>query len=164
MNLFGVENWRLKTKLMTLIGLIGLCVASLCAAAGWQTYDRLFDAKRAELQHLAEVDRSLVEREHRRMVEGELPEAEAKANAMAAVADLRYDGTNYFWINDMTPAMVMHPIKPKLNGKDLSAFADQGGKRLFVEFVDVVRASDAGFVSYIWPRRGAMSLSRRYPM
>ena len=155
MKLFDVVNWHLKTKLLALIGLTGLCIALLCGAAGWQTYDRLFDAKRAELQHLAEVARSLVEKEHRRMVEGELPEAEAKASALAAVADLRYDGTNYFWINDMTPAMVMHPIKPKLDGKNLSSHTDPNGKHLFVEFVDVIRASGAGFVGYAWPRPGS---------
>ena len=155
MKFFDVVNWYLKTKLLALTALTGLCTALLCGVAGWQTYDRLFDAKRAELQHLAEVARSLVEREHRRMVEGELSEAEAKTRALTAVASLRYDGANYFWINDMAPAMVMHPIKPKLDGKNLANFADPNGKRLFVEFVDAVRASGAGFVGYAWPRPGS---------
>ena len=107
--MFDFRNWRLKYRLMSLIGLIGLCMVSLCGVAGWQIYNSLFDAKRAELQHLAETALSLVEKQHRQMVEGKLSEPEAKAKALEAIAELRYDGSNYFWINDMTPAMVMHP-------------------------------------------------------
>ncbi len=29
----------------------------------------------------------------------------------------RYDGNGYFWINDMNYKMIMHPIKPRYNGK-----------------------------------------------
>jgi len=35
-------------------------------------------------------------------------------------SSLRYDGNEYFWINNMTPKKVMHPIKPAKNGRDLS--------------------------------------------
>ena len=71
----------------------------------------------------------LIEREHRCIVAGELSEAEDKRQALAAVADLRYDRTNYSWINDMTATMVMHPVKPELDGKDLSSVVDPTGKR-----------------------------------
>jgi diguanylate cyclase (GGDEF)-like protein/PAS domain S-box-containing protein len=67
---------------------------------------------------------------------------------------MRYDGSEYFWINDLQPRMVMHPVMPELDGKDLSDFTDPNGKRLFVEFVDTVRKSGAGFVEYLWPKPG----------
>jgi methyl-accepting chemotaxis protein len=50
--------------------------------------------------------------------------------------------------------MVMHPIKPEMNGNDLSAYKDPNGKLLFVDFVDTVRKSGAGFVPYEWPKPG----------
>jgi methyl-accepting chemotaxis protein len=50
--------------------------------------------------------------------------------------------------------MVMHPIKPELDGKDLSGFADPSGKKLFVAFVDVAKSSGSGFVDYLWPKPG----------
>jgi methyl-accepting chemotaxis protein len=49
---------------------------------------------------------------------------------------------------------VMHPMKPELNGSDLSANKDPNGKVLFVDFVNVVRKDGAGFVSYEWPKPG----------
>ena len=70
---------------------------------------------------------------------------------------LRYGPENkdYFWINDMHPRMIIHPYKPQLNGKDLSASKDPNGKRLFVEFVRVCREKGEGFVEYYWPKYGA---------
>ncbi len=50
--------------------------------------------------------------------------------------------------------MVMHPIKPALDGKDLSSFADPDGVRLFVEMVKVSAAAQGGFVHYRWAKPG----------
>jgi methyl-accepting chemotaxis protein len=50
--------------------------------------------------------------------------------------------------------MVMHPMKPEMNGSDLSTNKDPNGKALFVEFVNVVRKDGAGFVAYEWPKPG----------
>ena len=38
----------------------------------------------------------------------------------------------------MQPRMVMHPMKPEMNGTDISTFKDANGKALFVDLVDVV--------------------------
>ena len=48
----------------------------------------------------------------------------------------------------------MHPVKPELDGKDVSSVADPTGKLLFVEFVKTVEAQEHGFVDYLWPRPG----------
>jgi diguanylate cyclase (GGDEF)-like protein/PAS domain S-box-containing protein len=85
---------------------------------------------------------------------GELTEAQAKRAAIETIRAMRYDGGEYFWINDLQPRMVMHPMMPELDGKDLSDFTDPNGKRLFVAFVDTVRKNGAGFVDYLWPKPG----------
>jgi len=64
---------------------------------------------------------------------------------------MRYAGNNYLWINDMQPAMVIHPIKPALNGTDLSNFKDQAGTYLFKEMVQVSKDNGQGFVEDLWP-------------
>ena len=55
----------------------------------------------------------------------------------------------------MHPRMVMHPIRPELNGQDLSGNKDPNGLALFVEFVRTVKAQGAGFVPYMWPKAGS---------
>ena len=79
----------------------------------------------------------------------------AQKTALQAVAQLRYEGKEYFWINDMQPRIVMHPIKPELDGKDASTIKDPNGFALFVGFAEMVKRSGQGFVSYQWPRPGA---------
>lgn len=92
---------------------------------------------------------------HQLATKGVMTENEAKRNAMEAIRPLRYSGNEYFWINDMHPRMVMHPIKPELEGKDLAENKDPTGKRLFVEFVNMVKSNDAGYVFYLWPKPGS---------
>ena len=86
---------------------------------------------------------------------GALPRAEAQKKAMDAIKLLRYGNNEYFWLNDMQPKMIMHPIKPELDNKDLSANKDPTGKFLFVEFVNMVKKAGAGPVDYMWPKPGS---------
>ena len=37
-------------------------------------------------------------------------------------------GDNYFWINDERPTMIMHPMKPELDGTDLTSLKRPFGK------------------------------------
>ncbi len=84
----------------------------------------------------------------------DIDDIEKKRLAFSTVSGMRYAGKNYLWINDMQPAMVMHPIKPALNGKDLSDFKDPTGKFLFVEMVNEVTKNGEGYVNYFWPKPG----------
>lgn len=81
-------------------------------------------------------------------------EEQLKANLAKLIKSSRYGKTGYFWVNDTAPAMVMHPIKPSLDGKDLSNVKDPNGKKLFVEFVKTATRDGAGFVDYMWPKPG----------
>ncbi len=86
---------------------------------------------------------------------GQLSRAAAQDLAKRTVAALRYDGSEYFWINDMQPRVVMHPINPKLEGQPAGDIRDPNGFALFQGFVDQVRRAGEGFVAYQWPRPGS---------
>ncbi len=80
---------------------------------------------------------------------------ELKNNALDAINKMRYANNNYFWINDSNAKMIMHPIKPSLNGKDLSSTKDPTGKALFVEIAKVANKNPkGGIVDYKWPKPG----------
>ncbi|AXH10516.1 chemotaxis protein [Malaciobacter halophilus] len=75
--------------------------------------------------------------------------------ALETISKMRYGTDGYFWINDTQPKMVMHPIKPKLDGKDLANIQDKAGKYLFKEFVEATNNNDEGaLVKYMWPKPG----------
>ncbi|XOB61634.1 cache domain-containing protein [Campylobacterota bacterium DY0563] len=79
---------------------------------------------------------------------------ELKSKLIEIIDGTRYGETGYFWVNDLDANIVVHPIKPQLNGKDLSNFKDKGGKRIFVEFANVAKKDKEGFVDYVWPKPG----------
>ena len=114
----------------------------------------LREQRQGELRHLAEVALSIAREEQTAAARSGAADEAARRQAAARIGALRYGNGEYFWINDLKPLMVMHPIKPELNGKDLSDIKDPAGKRLFVEFVDTVKARGSGFVSYQWPKPG----------
>lgn len=84
--------------------------------------------------------------------------AEKGDEAIPEIKKMRFDccgEPNYVWINDMGPKMIVHPIKPQLDGTDLSKNADPQGKLLFVEFVKAVKAKPSGsWVEYKWTKLG----------
>jgi methyl-accepting chemotaxis protein len=88
---------------------------------------------------------------------GALTRVEAQRRALEVLKQLRFEGGNYVWVNDLGPTMVMHPMKPALDGTDLSMNKDPNGKLLFVEMVRGVKASPTqdALVDYLWPRPGA---------
>lgn len=137
--------------------MVAVAAAGLLAVAGfWIRSQRsgLLLEKSQETKNLVEVPYSLLVRQHQLETEGRISRSEAQKRAIEAVRAMRYEGNNYFWINDEHPTMVMHPMKPELDGKDLTALKDPSGKAIFVEFVNAAKGSDGGFVYYQWPKPG----------
>jgi len=83
-----------------------------------------------------------------------LTTAELKTRLKSIVEKARYGDNGYFWINDTKAVIVMHPIKPQLNGKNLYNYKDKGGKLIFKEFANVGKNEGSGFVDYVWPKPG----------
>ncbi|WP_127714648.1 cache domain-containing protein [Halobacteriovorax sp. HLS] len=76
--------------------------------------------------------------------------------ALGEIGKYRYCGSNYVWIQDSDVKMVLHPIKRRLNGKDLKGSKDENGVPLFVEFDKKAKADAAGgWVDYVWAKPGA---------
>ncbi len=85
---------------------------------------------------------------------GRMSPEELEQGIKDLVAGVRYEGNNYLWINDMHPTMVMHPVKPALDGQDMTEFKDTKGKKLFMEMIKTVKADGEGFVEYWWGKPG----------
>jgi methyl-accepting chemotaxis protein len=141
-------------KIYALIGLSFIGLVGIAVLDSRELASSLKQQKQIELKHLAELALGIVKEEHAASQKGDIAVADAQKRAMTRVAALRYGNNDYFWINDMQPRMVMHPMKPELNGSDLSANKDPNGKALFIDFVNVVRKDGAGFVPYEWPKPG----------
>ncbi|THF66934.1 methyl-accepting chemotaxis protein [Pseudothauera nasutitermitis] len=139
-----------------LVLVVALAGTLLLSALALQQYRaRMVEDYQRAVRSLVEVAHGVVAHYHEEERTGRLGRAEAQEAAKAALRGLRYDGVEYFWINDSTPRMVMHPIRPELDGRDLGGDRDPTGKYLFREFVRVASTQGAGFVDYLWPKPGA---------
>jgi PAS domain S-box-containing protein len=84
---------------------------------------------------------------------GILSEEDAKNRAKEAIKSSTYDcyeNDNYLWINDFQPKMIMHPLRPELNGKDLSKIKDSKGTYIFNKIVELARNKEEGYLEYNW--------------
>ncbi|MGS3176393.1 MULTISPECIES: methyl-accepting chemotaxis protein [Aeromonas] len=149
-----LRQWSIGRRL-SLVTLMVLALLGLLLFFSLQVYHQgLMGEKSRQTRAQVETAYSLVAGLEARVRKGELDEASAKAEALALLRGLRYGEEDYFWINDSHPTMVMHPMKPELDGKDLSGVEDKQGLRLFVAFADLARAQGAGEVAYYWPKPG----------
>ena len=155
------RDWLDRIGARSIAGRINLLIAfaiacQICVVA-YQLYEyrgSIWEQRRHELANLGSVAMSIVGSEYAAAQAGQQSEETAKAHAMQRLGALRYNAGDYFWINDMHPRMIMHPIKPELNDKDLTDFKDPDGKHFFVEMVEVAQRDGAGFVAYNWPKPG----------
>ena len=115
----------------------------------------LYAAKSEKTQHVVQSAAGILQHYHALEAAGGISREAAQKQAAEIIRNLRYDGQEYFWINDQTPVMVMHPTNPKLEGQNLSGFKDPDGKALFNEMVAISKSQGAGQVNYRWPKPGA---------
>ena len=155
MTLFSPRDWKISTKV------IGISVFTILAAIlGVVLYflplmgSKMMEEKRIATKSVVDVAYNLVVEYGARAQRGEFSIQEAQKRAIDRIKSLRYKKDDYFWINDMHPTMIMHPIKPELDGKDLSDNKDPNGKKLFVEMVNACKEKGEGFVDYEWSKPG----------
>jgi methyl-accepting chemotaxis protein len=66
------------------------------------------------------------------------------------ISGLRYNGNQYFWINDMSGKMLMHPLNPDLVGTSILKLKDADGENVFVGMIELVRKQGSGYYRYPW--------------
>lgn len=138
-------------------GIIGLSFCGLIGLSFMQTSNlgaSLKEQRQSELRHLADIALGIAKEEYERAVRDHSSDDLARKAAAGRISQLRYGNGDYVWINDVEPRMIMHPAKPELNGQDLDGIKDPTGKRLFIEFGEIVKNTGSGFVDYEWPKPG----------
>jgi len=193
-NLFK-KSWSLQAKLVALVvavmlllsgALVYLGVAQIYAYSGTsaqQLEEKIVAQRQAKLEALVDTVHTLLTEYYQRFQRGELTEDDAQGRAFKRISNMRYDnGQGYFWLHAAAdparPVMLMHPLKPEMNGQDLSGqedFATIGSlfyknrvyrkddpliqaevkpTRVFVAMNEVCVKDGAGFVRYYWPKPG----------
>ena len=152
-----LDDLRISWKLQALTAVALICLVAAVTVAALGLRDRMMLDRENKVQHVVEVASGVIEYLEQQAKSGTITVEQAQAQAKAAVKALRYGDSKaeYFWIQDATPVMLAHPIKPELEGKNLAETKDPNGLKLFVAFAETARSqAGGGFVSYLWPKPG----------
>ncbi|MGF6776721.1 methyl-accepting chemotaxis protein [Paraburkholderia sp. GAS334] len=148
-------SFRKKLWLPLVVSLIALLLVSVAAA--WQSRQTRVEERKNDLVNVAHIGLSIVNEYAALAKSGALTGDEARKQALDRLRDVRYGEDGYFLVIDSSPRMVMHPIKPAMNGKDLRNNADADGRHHYVTFATVAQQPEGGFVDYVFARPRATS-------
>lgn len=140
--------WLILMIVIVVFAGFGLLVAN-------QTYSSLVEGKSIKTRHLVESTLGILEHFHEQEQQGTLNRKQAQQQALATIKQIRYGRNDYFWVNDLEPVMLMHPMNSALDGQNLSGYKDPDGNQVFNEFVRIATSQGAGFYNYRWPMPGA---------
>jgi methyl-accepting chemotaxis protein len=150
-----MRSFSISRRLWLILIVSVLMLFILAAAMLKQVNTDLYAAKAEKTMHVVQSTSGVLDYYHGLETAGTLTREQAQKQALDTIRGLRYNQTDYFWINDLRPVMIMHPVSVKLNGQDLSAIKDPDGFAVFNEMVALAKAKGAGMVQYRWPKPGA---------
>ncbi len=155
MKLTRFKDWSIFAKVtaLSVLGIVPFILLFFFSVLP-SIEEQLYAEKNTQLTHNIEVASSIISGYEDLAKSGEMPIEEAQAMALAQISQLRYDKSNYYWINDLEANMILHPISPELNGKSMRDRKDPNGLQLFVEFANVAKNNGSGYVDYMWARPG----------
>ena len=135
-------------QILTMLMLVALSGLMLL-----QVYNELHDGKLQQTKHLVQSADGILQHFHQRELSGELSREEAQRQALEVLRGMRYAQNDYFWVNDINSVMLMHPIQPAMQGRNLTQVTTTDGVSLFPEMVRIARANrEGGQFSYVWAK------------
>ncbi|TXT30590.1 MAG: hypothetical protein FD131_1573 [Rhodocyclaceae bacterium] len=155
-------------------GIVAIFVGSILLTGALDVLtlrDTLHQEKEDSIRQLVESAHAVLGHYQNLERNGELSRELAQAAAIETIKGMRYNGRDYFWLNDnqAPPRMLMHPISPELDGKLLlddkfncvtsmrngteGPFVPTDGKKnLLQAFAELVAQTGQGYVTYPWPK------------
>ncbi|WP_080378117.1 MULTISPECIES: methyl-accepting chemotaxis protein [Pseudomonas syringae group] len=151
----NMRSLSISRRLWLILFVSVLMLLVLAAVLLRQTHDDLYRAKAEKTMHVVQTASGILTFYQGLEAAGSMTREAAQQQALKEIKSLRYSQSDYFWINDLQPVMIMHPTNTKLEGQNLSAIRDPDGFAVFNEMVAVVKSQGAGMVNYRWPKPGA---------
>lgn len=155
------QIWKIDQRIWFIVLIAVLGLAGISGYSTLIARNQLLENRQTAVRYAVETAHGVIAHFHRQAERGVVSRDAAQKAALNAISALRYEEHEYFFVIDMHPRTLMHPVEPELDGKDMSGIADPNGKKVFVDFVDVVRKDGAGFVDYLWPGGGGNKAAAR---
>jgi PAS domain S-box-containing protein len=84
---------------------------------------------------------------------------EAQARVLAYLQPLRYEKDEHLFILDGAAHMIFHPLKPDLQGRDMSGARSPDGSQPFREMAFEAQRRESVFINHIWLSKWSQTVS-----
>lgn len=154
-----LSKMSIKQKIIILAVAIAVLVMSTALFFTVKNIKKsLVSANEDKIKQVTELVYSILDSYNQDVDRKTLSLAEAKKLAIQKIAAIKYDGSNYVWINDYNSNMVYHPTL-KGNAADL---ADKNGVRFIAEGTAIAKEKGDVLIKYMWPKKG-QDKSKTFP-
>lgn len=150
-----LKNASIGQKLYLAGAVMAVLLIALTTISALEVRRGTLDEVDHSLSEIIEIASTTLNSYEARVESGEMSRSEAQAAAMRVLGDMRFDSDNYYFVFDLDHVMVMHAVRPDLNGQSMFGTQDPNGLFLFREMAQVARSEGAGYVDYGWPRAGS---------
>ena len=148
-----MQRWKLSARLWIALAIMCAGVLAIGTWGAFKTRDTLVTLRQAELRTVVGTAYSIVERYGALAESGKISLADAKHNAAEDLRVMRYQGAGgYLVILDPHATVIMHAVRPEMEGKDMSTFKDPDGHRVFQEGADLAEQHGEGFMGLKFPK------------
>ncbi|KVK76179.1 hypothetical protein WJ47_22995 [Burkholderia ubonensis] len=143
-----MSRMSLNRKLWLALALVWIGLLGVGAWSAFETRATMLTERKEGMANLVEAAAGIAKSYHALAQAGTLPEADAKRDALASLAAMRYGESGYVFVMDSKPVVLMHPTLPKLVGTEVGDYKDPDGKPLFVTILNAAKATGSGFAEY----------------
>lgn len=112
----------------------------------------LVQEKEQQIKDLTYMGVSILDHFYSMEATGQLTRRDAQMHATSLIRDLRFGpkGMDYFWVNDATPQIIVHPFRGDLEGVNLHTAQEGEYLHLYSSFVDIAQGPGEGYIQYEW--------------
>ena len=151
----SLNKMRITAKIWLPAFIFAIALIGIGIFSATNLKSALLETRKEKVQNLVETAQSVVQHYAKLEKSGTMSLEDAQNAAKETVRAMRYDGLEYFFINDAQTNMIMHAATPSLEGKNLSKLKDPTGKLFSAQMVKVAMENEnGGFVDYLWPKAG----------
>lgn len=146
-----ISNIRIVYKILLIVAIGAIGSVSLAAIS----LDKLRDTIVRERETVAKQQVEAAISQVKALASAD--DEASKRRALAMIEAVRYDHDNYLFVLDEAGTMLMHPLKPHLNGTSVLGEKDADGVAMFAAMVGTAKTSGSGLTPYAWQNPGESS-------
>jgi methyl-accepting chemotaxis protein len=144
----------IRARLAAVVAMFALALIALVATLTWIASDSIFAARQEQLKAVTQVAYKVIEGQYQDFKNGKISESDAQERAKAALRLIRYNTSDYFFVQNEAGVTIVHGARPDQEGTSSNVQASDG-RLLSTAMHDAAAGQGEGYVRYEYAKPGA---------